>query len=535
MPFENQEQQREIRQQAPVSQLSARAGEYQTCGSSALQLRNSNEMLIAQGTLTNLQIQSDTDAPGRVETVSGASAAGYGTTELSKNFYATGIVLNPNKDLRSPEEKFKDFADAAVHRLTDPRSIQDYTTSEQEKLAGIGEGLNSAKEKVKATAVAAWNAVTDGSVAHFLSKPNAVNEPLFGAITSGIEAAKKDPNATNNALVRLGQMVGEASEQYSRLPPREQGKVIGETMFGCVNPEGSTEAAEAALKAADRLATHVDAHVMNTVEKSVQAIEKMRSTAPEFVQQSKEMLQDYIAHNRLTGQQLEYAGVHKGYFDSVTTSPSKQDSFYAMSKADGEDGVLKGHREVNGEKGALKGQPELVEGVNYRVEPKTGRLQRIDLGKVREPYEWPVYNERFDPNCIRQSGDGTCMSACGEMVTNGRVTEAELIPILKIPGNIRDLPSLLGPEWTSETWINTSLARMDKGGSWVAQMYDGEFRPPELANMDTKEPHIVVVDGPTPDLKRMKIRDPLEGTSYEMTFPDFIKAWGGPAAYRRVD
>lgn len=207
-----------------------------------------------------------------------------------------------------------------------------------------------------------------------------------------------------------------------------------------------------------------------------------------------------------------------------------------MSKAE-RDGVSEGHSEAGerGQNGELKGQTELVEGVNYRVDPKSGRLQRIDLGKLREPYDWPVYNERFDPNCLRQSVEGTCISACGEMVTNGRLTEAELIALLKIPGDIEDHPLYLGPEWTSEPWLNTSLARMDKGGSWVAQMYDGEFRPPGHANMDTKEPHAVVVDGPTPDLKRLKIRDPLEGTSYEMTISDFKIAWGRQAAYRRVD
>jgi|694.fasta_scaffold93980_1 hypothetical protein len=538
MPFENQEQHRDVPQNLPQRGLQSRAAEYQTGSNIGALQPNANESLIARGMLTNLQIQTNTDAQQQTSTVSGCGAESYGTTKIAKDYYATGIVLNPEQDSRNVEQKFADFVNAGAHRMMDVHSYQNYLNGEKEKFEGIGEGLNNAKEKTKAATAGAWTAVTDGTVANFLAKPNAINGPLFSAIGNAIEAAKEDPNATNKLIEKAGAAIGEASRHYSSLSQKEQGKVIGETMFGSFNPEGSTEAAEAALKVADKVATHVDAGVMNVIQQSMQALEKMQDTSPEFLQQSKEMLAEYVRAHHVTGPQLEYAGVPKNYFDNVAQPAPKGDSFCAMSKAEGE-GVSKGHGEAieKSPKGELKGQTELVEGVNYRVEPKSGRLQRIDLGKLREPYDWPVYNERFDPNCIRQSIEGTCMSTCGEMVTNGRLTEAELIPQLGIPGNIKNLPTFLGPEWISKSGP-ISLEKLDKGGPWVAQMYDGEFRPTTKfghGNLDTKQPHIVVVDGVTPDFKRMKIRDPLEGTSYEMTRSDFLKAWSRQAAFRYAE
>jgi len=513
MRFESNEQQKDVPQSSSRIGLQLQDADFKTPYYIDSQRRNANENLIASGVLTDLKIQTDSNQPA-------ISAIDYGTTKLSENYYATGIVLNPPHEFHSSEEKLASFADAACRRMLDSRSYQNYFTSEKEKFVGIGEGLNTAKEQTKASAVAAWNAISDGTVANFLAKPNAINEPVSTAVCKVIEAASEDPNATNKLLARFGQSVGDASQHYSALSYKEQGKVIGETMFGCVNLEGSTDAAEAALTIADNIATHVDARVISVIEKSMQAIEKLKSASPEIAQQSMELLYEYVTRLHLTNPQLEYAGVPKGYFDHVPKPASKGDNFYAMAKAEGEDGALKGKK-------GLRKESEVATEINYQVDSETGRLQRTDLGKVRPSYLWPVIGEKFSPDCIRQSLEDSCMSASAEMVLRGKLTEAQLIPKLGRPGNIADLPALLGPEWTTGKGP-THLSELSEGGPWIAQMWEGGW------TTKPKPPHIVVVDGLNPSGNVM-IRDPQEGTGYEMKVADFLNTWSGQAAYRRVE
>jgi predicted translin family RNA/ssDNA-binding protein len=169
-------------------------------------------------------------------------------------------------------------------------------------------------------------------VANFLSKPNAINDPLFHVVGGALTAMAEDPNAVNHALERVGTTIMNASERYSALPNREKGHVIGETMFGLVNPEGSTEGGELALKIADGVATHVDAAVMKTIQQSLKAAEEAAKTSPEVVQEMKQMLQNYLRDKGLTGPELEYAGVPKGYFDGLEAP--KPDDHVLFMKGD---------------------------------------------------------------------------------------------------------------------------------------------------------------------------------------------------------
>ena len=149
------------------------------------------------------------------------------------------------------------------------------------------------------------------------------------------------------------------------------------------------------------------------------------------------------------------------------------------------------------------------------------------MGDIREPYKWNVLNERFAPDAIRQSQSDSCISAVGEMLSGGRITEAELIAKLGTPGNILRLPEALGSEWTTKGGP-TSLAEIGKHGPWAAQMLESEW------TKFPKPPHVVIVDGPSP-AGNVMIRDPLEGTRYEMTVKDFLKTWNRSCAYRRVE
>lgn len=257
----------------------------------------------------------------------------YKPQEVAKNkSFALGMDYEEGRDTRSVYQKMTDFARAAGKRAADPEGWKSYIQGELDKMIGVGEGLNIAKESTKGAVVAGWNALTDGTVANFLAKPNAINDPLFHAVGGALTAMTEDPNAVNHALERVGTTIMNASERYSALPNREKGHVIGETMFAMVNPEGSTEGGELALKIADGVATHVDATVMRAIQQSLKAAEEAAKTSPEVAQEMKQMLQNYLSDKGLTAPELEYAGVPKGYFDGLEAP--KPDDHVLFMKGD---------------------------------------------------------------------------------------------------------------------------------------------------------------------------------------------------------
>ncbi len=282
----------------------------------------------------------------------------YGPNKVTENAYQLGMDYETTSDTRTPSQKLHDFVEAAAKRASDPGGQKADIQGELDKLIGIGEGLNTAKEKFKGAAAVGWKALTDGSVAEFLSKEDAINGPLFNTISGVLDTMAKDPNATNQALEALGKAILQGSEQYSALPNRGKGQFIGETMFGMINPEGSTEAGDLAIKIADKVATHVDQAVMDSIEKATKAIDQMAQSSPEHAQQAKQMLYEYLKGKGLTAQELNYAGIPKGYFDGVQTEvPSKGDYHSAMSsKSDGADNLP--------HKDAAKDRPKLPTGDN---------------------------------------------------------------------------------------------------------------------------------------------------------------------------
>jgi len=445
----------------------------------------------------------------------------YKPLKTGDHSFALGVNRQETPDSRTPGEKLQDFMQSAAKRATDPEGWKAWAQGEINKFGGIGLGLNEAKEETKTAVAAGWKAMTDGTVIEFLSQPNAINAPVFKTVQNAFEAMSKDPEATNKALEALGKLVMKASEGYSNLPDSEKGKVIGKVMFGMINPEGDLKDAEAALKLGDQVAIHVDKLVTQTVEQSLKTVEELAKSSPEIAQQTKQMLYDFLKSKGLTPQEYEYAGVPKGFFDGIQpTEVAAKDNYLAMSKADdvAGDGLPKKSGEPVGE---TAGE------IQYQIDKATGRLQRTDMGEIREPYKWNVLNEHFAPDAIRQSQNDSCVSTVGEMLSGGRITEKELIAKLGTPGNILRLPEALGPEWTTKGGP-TSLAEIGRDGPWAAQMIESEW------TKFPKPPHVVLVEGPSP-AGNVMIRDPLEGTRYEMTVKDFLKTWNRSCAYRRVE
>lgn len=263
----------------------------------------------------------------------------YKPKKNNEQFFSLGMNYQEGKqdkqDDRNLGDKLSDFAAAAARRATDPQGWQTWFESQSQKAIGIAEGLNEAKEETKAAVAAGVKALTDGTVTNFLAKPNAINEPLFKTVASVFDAVSTDPNPTNKALEALGNAVIKSSNDYSALPKEEQGKVIGKFTFGMVNPEGSTEGAELALKIADKVATQVDKAVMDTIAVSMKAAEKATGQSPEMMQQAKQRLLDYLNSKGLLGQKLEYAGIPDGYFDGMQpTRNAAKDNYMAMAAKD---------------------------------------------------------------------------------------------------------------------------------------------------------------------------------------------------------
>ena len=209
-------------------------------------------------------------------------------------------------------------------------------------------------------------------------------------------------------------------------------------------------------------------------------------------------------------------------------TPEKNENSLFMTGADNLEG--KGPK-----RGKSHIEGELVEGVHYQIDKDTGRLKRTDLGEPREPYRWPVINERMSHDVIRQSEKDSCFSAVGEMLSNGKLKEKQFIESIGNPSNTEllsdELSKTLGEDWTWKSRSFSSFAEISENGPWAAVMYEYPWVP---RNRGANDPHVVVIDG-VKSTGNLSILDPYEGTRYEMTETDFKAAWTGQAVYRLKD
>lgn len=313
---------------------------------------------MADGTITTARGTAEKTKPQAGSAEETGTVIDYRPAVTGDKSFALGMDWEEEADTRAPSEKLVAFLQAAAARATDPVGWQAYLDGQVQKFIGIGEGLNNAKEHTKSAAVAGWNALTDGTVANFLAKPNAINDPLFHAVGEALDAMAQDPNAVNHSLERLGTTIMQVSEHYSSLPPREQGHIIGETAFFMVNPEGSTEAGKAGLKIADAVGTHVDQAVIDGIRASVKAAEDMAAASPELAQQARRILYDYSRKLGLSPQEMELAGIPKGYFEGIEPPPGagKGDQIYEMSGRERGDDFLNHSQErpIDGEAAAVR-------------------------------------------------------------------------------------------------------------------------------------------------------------------------------------
>ena len=166
--------------------------------------------------------------------------------------------------------------------------------------------------------------------------------------------------------------------------------------------------------------------------------------------------------------------------------------------------------------------------VPHRIHEGTGRLQQTGSGEVREPYKWPVLNEHFVPDIVRQSEKDSCVAKVGEILSGGKVSEQKLIKSIGTDTDLELLPSKLGKEWSSSLEGTTSLAKIGENGPWAAEFHETPW---------TKFPgswHTVIVEGRGTGPNTIAILDQYEATRYEMTIKDFMKAWTRRCVYRKT-
>lgn len=161
-----------------------------------------------------------------------------------------------------------------------------------------------------------------------------------------------------------------------------------------------------------------------------------------------------------------------------------------------------------------------------RREARIQELARTGRDLAGKPFGgWPVINEVFDtPGAVKQLTKDSCVSACGEMLSEGKLKQIDLISKLGNPASIKALAPSLGDQWLGE--YRNPLTPFDyvmKNGRWSATFFD---------RLAFGLPHAVIVEGVT-EAGNVLIIDPWEATRYEMTRANFIKYWNGGAVYRQ--
>lgn len=250
---------------------------------------------VATTDATALQVQSQSQARHLDE--DGRPIVDHQAEQLDKKTFSLGLSYEEGSPPLQNEtmEKMSRFLQAATHRaeafITNPDAQAKYIEEQKEKFIGIGIGLNDAKEAFKALAGEGWKQLGHGAenlkegashLADALSRPADINEAVVKETQAVLKVLAEDPNAVNKALSKglddathaaqpmvdaggkmlqdmsenpqylndalakglgiAGNAVLKASNEYSNLPPREKGRVIGLLMFDMINPEGTLEA-----------------------------------------------------------------------------------------------------------------------------------------------------------------------------------------------------------------------------------------------------------------------------------------------------
>lgn len=159
----------------------------------------------------------------------------------------------------------------ALNEVSDPTERAIIIENLKEKFVGIGEGLDEAKEDVKKLATAAFLASvrqTEAFVKNPVATMNASQEAAsrFGQSFANstivvLDQAAKDSGAFHRLMKASIDSVAMSTHEYSKLSPKEQGKLLGKSLFWSVNPAGNLEATKLAGQAFNRAKSAIQPHM----------------------------------------------------------------------------------------------------------------------------------------------------------------------------------------------------------------------------------------------------------------------------------
>jgi hypothetical protein len=148
-----------------------------------------------------------------------------------------------------------------------------------------------------------------------------------------------------------------------------------------------------------------------------------------------------------------------------------------------------------------------------------GRLRQP--GSNREPFEWPVQNERFAKEVPRQITDLSCTSAVGQILSDGNILEEVIHQQLQDGAFLDELVHILGSDWSVKARSFRSLEEILENGSFGCTFFSRK----------NSIHHSLVVDG-VDRMGNVLISDSWEGTRYEMRISEFLGKWPGHALYK---
>lgn len=156
-------------------------------------------------------------------------------------------------------------------------------------------------------------------------------------------------------------------------------------------------------------------------------------------------------------------------------------------------------------------------------------MKKITNRKVGAGGFWTVINERKDDSIVKQLTPFSCVAAVGEMLLQERgiiMAQTEIIDIIGESSTTKQLAYLLNEKDKSspEKWhgIIVAIKHLEiivKKSSFGAVLREGN----PLG-------HLVLVKSLNGN--QLTIKDPWDGTKYEMTIEEFFKVWNGEIVFK---
>lgn len=175
-------------------------------------------------------------------------------------------------------QKLSDFARIASERActfwTDGKQASQFIADEQEKFIGIGEGLNEAKENVKALARAGWENFNNGTVYEILCRPIKINLDLETVLVTSLALGA----LTLKTMQEAPGAIKQASQKYDQMTPRRQGRVIGNAMFDFISMDVAAEFPELFAKSIQRSDKAIETILESLVRASKGNIDKLKAS-----------------------------------------------------------------------------------------------------------------------------------------------------------------------------------------------------------------------------------------------------------------